>query len=358
MKLLITQNIYRGSNNELQVSGDLKRVSAYSYDWWKYITTDSVGNVIFNDTSYSVSTSKHQRDAFYKLLELGIKPALVLRNTIKSVKDYESAIMDEINSLEAKCNKMLRAITSKGTHTSKNLERINDIDSRVSRILELKRFLDEFLDKKPYEARKFKPTSKNHSIERDLWCRLTNWRINQALERYDKLPEAFKRWGIKCCKLDAAIYPFTKDVAGMLESLDPRDKKLRGKVQKLMAAQNTLALDKLHTYLVNKANRKVYTPVNRNEEVYNINPRLKGREDLRPIVNRYQLRAEGRRQSHCIGSHGAYHDRIVSNQNQAFNFKGYTFYTTYDLKVIAAHGAHNRPVPGSVYKELEKILNQ
>jgi len=355
MKLKITENTYEASNNYLTVTDDL-RVSATSYDWWKYLTTDEVGNVIFNYSRYSQSTMAHQGKTRSVLRRLGIKVNLFLWETTEGLSDPEAAINSEIRCLETENKELMIKVTPKGTHKAKNSERLDMITENTDRIFELIRFRDHFLNKKRYHKNKFKAETSNHSVERDLWERGVNVSVKDKVEAYGKTPEIFKRWGIKCHKLDLVIYPHLLSVVGMLENLDPRDKRLRTKVRSLMASRNTLALDKLHAYLVNKANRKTNDPSKRHEKTYRINPVLETCKDVTPIVNRYQLRAEGKRQSHCIGSHGSYHDRIVSNGNQAFHCKGFTFYTTYGLRLIEAHGAHNQDVPASLIKQLSETI--
>lgn len=93
MKLLVTKNQYKQSNASLSVSDDMHRVEAYSYGWWRFVDTDAAGNVVFNSHRYSVSTGGHQRDVEGILDRLGIRVALWLSRSPRSLcgrsRDYK-----------------------------------------------------------------------------------------------------------------------------------------------------------------------------------------------------------------------------------------------------------------------------
>ena len=128
MELQITNNCYKGSNNELNISNDFKTISAYSYNWWRYITTDSVGNIIFNETQYSHSTSRHQSNSYHQLFTLGIRPTIVLSHTVENLAHGIANVIDyEIENIKRKISQIQSEINKKGSWESKNETRERSI---------------------------------------------------------------------------------------------------------------------------------------------------------------------------------------------------------------------------------------
>ena len=370
MKLLINSNQYKASNNELNISDDLKEVSAYSYDWWEYVSTDTVGNIVFNNTSYSHSTSRHQDTAHSLLIRLGIKPDLILNNTRLSLSDIKEAVESEIENIRYDIDLLFYFATKKGSHKRKNKERLESIKKYTYRIKDLERYLTEYYNKKPLPKNLGEITSffniallYNH-----------NDKLNKELKKsvLERMPYLFRRSGLtrpsinrikdllgqkrSSCNADYIIYPYTNDLFNMLKEHMSEPLVERRVKQLTKNGVNTLVLDKLHTYLINKMNRKTYTPIDKNEKQYRINPKLERIEELKPIINRYQLRQESKTQNHCIGTVPDYHKRLLTNGNQAFNFKGYTFYTDYNLNIIQCKGKYNKEVPNKIINELKQKI--
>jgi hypothetical protein len=67
MKLMKRTGIYKGSN----VTFDPNTLKAHSYNWWLFVAKIG-GKVVFNNYSYSVSTSKHQSKVRGIMSKLGI----------------------------------------------------------------------------------------------------------------------------------------------------------------------------------------------------------------------------------------------------------------------------------------------
>lgn len=68
MKFYKRLGIYKASNVEFNPD----TLSAYSYNWWRFVAKVD-GKVVFNNYRYSASTSKHQSKVRALLNELGIK---------------------------------------------------------------------------------------------------------------------------------------------------------------------------------------------------------------------------------------------------------------------------------------------
>jgi hypothetical protein len=81
---------------------------------------------------------------------------------------------------------------------------------------------------------------------------------------------------------------------------------------------------------------------------------LNGTEHLELIKTDKELRAEGRRQGHCIGSK-MYMDKMHRGYH-ALNYKGYTFFLTPDAQLIETHGKHNSRTPLQIENELRQIV--
>lgn len=101
---------------------DPKTQEAYSYSWWRFV--ERIGPyLVFNNYSYSVSTSKHQRQMRWLLSDLGLSIDLNIEAP-QGLADLESAIAHynrRILALETACAK-------KGARKAKNAERLQEID--------------------------------------------------------------------------------------------------------------------------------------------------------------------------------------------------------------------------------------
>jgi len=120
---------------------------------------------------------------------------------------------------------------------------------------------------------------------------------------------------------------------------------------------NILDLERLHAYLINRLNRKNYTA--REPKKLPVNEKLLKIESapgLTLIKTDKDLRAEGRRQSHCIGSK-QYINQCFRGY-QALNYKGYTYFLSPELRVQETHGRHNCGTPREVTNELVELIGR
>ena len=422
MKLKINSNEYSASNCRVKVSEDLKEIEAWSYGHWKFVATDKVGNVFFNDTNYSPSTRGHQNNAQYVMRNLGIEASVRLHNTRQDF-DYgiTDALNSEISSLESQNAGLLELTQTPRTHRRKNDERREKIQTNEYRIKDLIRIRDEYLDKKlipierdplepiesfwaetigyfehPTEKKKFTSYNYEKDVDEILWesktirfeadhsdpekhakveAYKTHFRkqngklqtdqflkfINKVDLHYD-VPniEPIKPWlnvkGGESVEF-ILLYEHSRDIPGMLPNIDSKEGILLQKWVKKRSKhpKNVLLMDKLHTYLVNKMNRKSYVPGVPN--YFPMNEKfesLEGTPKLRLIKTDHALRAEGRRQSHCIGSRD--YIRRCREGCHALNYKDYTFFLDAELNVIQTNGSHNRETPEDIVEELESLI--
>lgn len=97
-------------------------MQAYSYGWWRFV--EVVDNkVLFNNYSYSHSTSKHQWNTQRLLGKLGIKIDFEFACRKGFQDGYESAVQD----YKYKIKQLKELIKTPGTHKKKNEERKNQI---------------------------------------------------------------------------------------------------------------------------------------------------------------------------------------------------------------------------------------
>lgn len=93
--------IYKSSTGN--VTFDPATMEAYSYSWWKFVTKIK-GKVVFNDYSYSSSTSGHQAAVRHVMKQLKIKidVTVSMRQSLEHLKDgYLPELYKEIYTLEA-----------------------------------------------------------------------------------------------------------------------------------------------------------------------------------------------------------------------------------------------------------------
>ena len=138
MKYYKRLDVYKASNNEVS----LTNMTAHSYNWWQYLTkvelTTGKSLVVFNNSHYSASTSKHQSNARSLLDKNNIEVDVWLHTTTKALDFPRRAINGEIENLIRKVSKLLEEIDNKGTTKAKNEERAGDIKSIIKRIRKLK----------------------------------------------------------------------------------------------------------------------------------------------------------------------------------------------------------------------------
>jgi len=301
------------------------------------------------------------------LRRLGLRIAVRLDHTREQVTDIRHALTAEVTGCREEIDEHTQAIAKKGSWKAKNAQRRKWIENLEYRIKDLERYRDEYIDKKhiPIEGRELwlgsyeryflKPNGK---LKRNEFAEFTKQFASwpSAPVSIDNLKALF---GLKHLAeiLPLLHYQFTSDLEGMLPGVDtPEFVQLRKWIAKQgIEKPNTLQLDKLHTYLVNKMNRKTYEPSE--PEVFPTHPAieaLRGTEGLRIIDTDRKLRAEGRSQHHCIGSSG--YINMCRNGYQALHYKGYTFLLHPDCGLYETYGSCNASTPYQLIGELESLI--
>jgi len=143
LRLNKTKNVYFNSTKSNEV--DIDNIKAFSYTWWQYLTVIG-GKVVFNNYSYSPTTSKHQNDALKLLEQNGIKIDIFMNYTEKSLfENYTAAaILDEIKCLIVANNELHRLVNSKKTKEHVNEGRSKEILRNENNLIELTKLLKEF----------------------------------------------------------------------------------------------------------------------------------------------------------------------------------------------------------------------
>jgi len=366
MQLQTTLNQYIASNNVVYVNPDNMGLSAVSYDWWTYLTTDKVGNLIFNNANYSSSTNGHQSDTMDILRRLGIVPAIMLTETLRSGCSLDDEI-DEINTL---IRDLEYEINRKGTWRKTNADRQNLIQQYRNNINDIELFRDNYWNKKLFKPKadcqykdKFKPFFINDNGKLDThgfaeFCRYPSTNT-VALER--GLPNLTALFNLKNKHIRNILnYQFLTDTENMVPGINTNEYvQLKNWLKRMKINRENITpfyVDKIHEYLTAKMNRVDYKP---SEPVqFPIQPFIKtlqNEPDLKLLDTDRKLRAEGRRQHHCIGSR-EYIDGCIGG-NHALNYRGHTFYLNEQGEILAAHGSRNSPTPWDYKEELSDLIS-
>ena len=154
MKYYTRLKEYKASNVSLTIEPKLE---AYSYAWWLFVVRYK-GLVIFNNTNYSSSTSRHQRKVRRVLYDLNIKIDIELNNTRRSFgKSYGSyvshcpsdgdfvkaAIENEIENIGLINKNLADLIKKPRTRKSTNEKRAQQIEENKNQIKKLKKVLED-----------------------------------------------------------------------------------------------------------------------------------------------------------------------------------------------------------------------
>jgi len=313
MQLLVTKNQYKRANCVLNISKDLKEVSAYGYNWFKYLHTDEVGNIIISEYS-SVSSREHIRDILDTLAIHSIKPVIYLNfcnkysstenRPIKSIHDlghYGQNLKDgvsygikhEIALMRQHILYLIAKIKTPRTHKAKNEARKAEIKYCYFKMKDLRNFRDNFLNKKQIKSKvKFtngyflgydnKKELLKTKIFNDIYGRYlktsddrqaTNYLRSYKLKRANLYQNTSKGISLELGNLCLLFglnknYDFTKIIfyshiqdinASIPSDVDSVEYSEFLKVVKRLKitkeSLNTLELDRLHTAIINKAAR-------------------------------------------------------------------------------------------------------
>jgi hypothetical protein len=133
MKYLKTKNMYKASNFEFYC--DDKK--AYSYGWWQFTGLFNC-YLVFNNTTYSVSTTRHQSKAWGLL---NYKSDMTLHHTNKSLSEgLESVLIDEIKGIQYEIKSLIDKVMSKGTKKAANEKRMITVNNYLTRINNIIKF--------------------------------------------------------------------------------------------------------------------------------------------------------------------------------------------------------------------------
>lgn len=113
---------------------NLETLSAWSYKT-KYLAMIN-NTLVFNDTRFSVSTSRHQHDC--KML-LTVPPRVYLKFTKQCLSSPIKAINEEIEGAEKQITKLNELMNKKGTRASTNEKRSREVLELKDHIEKLKK---------------------------------------------------------------------------------------------------------------------------------------------------------------------------------------------------------------------------
>lgn len=131
MKIQKRTGIYVNSTktNEL----DLDNLTAYSYSHWQYLAIIG-GKVVFNNSHYSATTVRHQRETMRLLDIKGIEIDIMIKHSTASLTNLSKVIAQ----LEFYRDGLIKRTKEKGTRASTNFERLleaNEIDKQIKELL-------------------------------------------------------------------------------------------------------------------------------------------------------------------------------------------------------------------------------
>ena len=131
MKYIKKRGQYEGSNVTYDpISGD-----AYSYGWWRFVERIN-GKVVFNNYSYSPSTSRHQWKVRSLLNQLGVKIDITLEAR-EGLQNLHIACNDYYRRIEELTALINKPRTRKSTNERRRKE-IEETHQKIKTIIDLK----------------------------------------------------------------------------------------------------------------------------------------------------------------------------------------------------------------------------
>lgn len=159
MRYLKTKRQYKASNFLFEVDGQ----KAWSYGWWLFSRKTDSGKIIFNNSTYSVSTNRHQSKGYNLLTK---KPNLILNYTTYSLENVIGALRSEIKGIEYEIIKLIKAIKTPRSHKRKNEERKKEIIYFLDQIKVVEQFLLDEYGLAPNIESQIKIMPKNTIVEK------------------------------------------------------------------------------------------------------------------------------------------------------------------------------------------------
>ena len=117
-------NVFKASN----VTFDPTTIEATSYDWWSFVKVIN-GKVVFNNYTYSSSTSKHQHKVSSLMRQLGIKIDMEIASP-NGLQSLNSAI----EHYKYLIGKLETQMANPKSHKAKNIERLKEIKAYQHKI--------------------------------------------------------------------------------------------------------------------------------------------------------------------------------------------------------------------------------
>lgn len=142
LKYFSRADIHKNSSGTNEVS--LSKIEAFSYRHWQYLAKFR-GKVIFNNYSYSNSTSKHQGDTKSLLYDNDIKVDLFLEHSSMSFSGndntVEGTLKNEVFCIKNEMEHLTKLINSPRTRKSTNEKRKQSIEKYKQDIIAIENIL-------------------------------------------------------------------------------------------------------------------------------------------------------------------------------------------------------------------------
>ena len=130
MKYFKRLGIYKNSTGSNYY--DPQKQEAFSYDWWRYLQNIE-GHLVFNNYSYSSTTSQHQHNLLRIIGYKTPKITVYLRNGLNGI----SSIHDEIERLINENLELKKTILKPRTKKKTNFSRLENIKYNIKQIKKL-----------------------------------------------------------------------------------------------------------------------------------------------------------------------------------------------------------------------------
>ena len=128
LKYMKKAEFYKNYNGNNIVN--LQDLTAFSYQWWQYLAKLDNGLLVMNNSTYSNSTTKHQRQCLNLLINNNIEPDVIIEHSTSSLENLEGIIRD----LKDKVTELLSTMRKPKTRKSTNATRRAQVLGLISQI--------------------------------------------------------------------------------------------------------------------------------------------------------------------------------------------------------------------------------